>query len=172
MKRMIMVMFSALALMVISPAMAHADRPGGFGIGLGTGTAVSGISGKVHSGDLAFQGVVGCWGYNCYGFGLSADILFNMPTIHDAGVVKFAWNLGGGAAMGVGERGWARRYYDRRYDYRTNFVLHAQFVAGLELIFPDVPLDIVFELRPAIRIVPPARPYLFSGGAHIRFYIQ
>lgn len=172
MKKMMVAMISALALMCMTPAMAQADRPGGFGIGLGAGTAVSGLSGKVHTGDIAFQGVVGCWGYYCHGLGLSMDVLFNMPTIHDAGVVRFAWNLGGGGAIGVGERGWTRRYYGTRYAHRTTFILHAQFVAGLELIFPDVPLDLVFELRPAIRLIPPARPYFFSGGAHVRFYIN
>lgn len=170
MKRIVMVMVSALVLMVMSPAMAHADRPDGFGIGLGTGTAVSGISAKLNTGDVGIQGVLGCWGYNCNGAGLSGDVLFGMPTIHDAGVVRIAWNLGGGAAVGVGERGWYNRYSNNRS--RSNFVMHAQFVAGLELIFPDVPLDIVFELRPAIRLIPPAQPYLFSGGAHIRYYIE
>ena len=172
MKDALMVALAAAALMMAAPGVSHAQdaRPDGFGLGLGQGTGVSGISGKVHTGDTAFQGVIGNWwggwgvhtrrGYRRYrtgGLGFSGDILFNMPSIHDAGAVTIAWNLGGGAAVGV---------------HPDWMALRGQFVAGLEFLFPEVPLDVVLELRPSVRFVPFDLFPRFSAGGHIRFYIQ
>ncbi len=170
MKKLVVAMVAAFALMLAAPAGAQAqDRPGGFGIGLGHGTAVSGISGKIHTGDIALQGVIGNWwgGWGSRwhrhhrhrsGLGVSIDILASMPTIHDADVVQIAWNVGGGGAIGTGPN-WFR--------------MRAQFVAGLEFIFPDVPLDLVLEWRPSVQLAPADFWLNFSGGgAHIRFYIE
>lgn len=167
MKKLVVAIVAAFALMMAAPAGAQAqDRPGGFGIGLGQGTGVGGLSGKVHTGDVALQGVVGNWwhGWGRWGrhyrrgIGLSVDLLFNMPTFHDADVVQLAWNLGGGGAVGLaGDRAFIR----------------GQFVAGLEFIFPDVPLDLVLEWRPSVQLVPANFWFNFGGaGAHIRFYIE
>lgn len=176
MKKFVVAIVAVFALMMTAPASAQAQqsRPGGFGIGLGHSTGVAGISGKVHSGDIAIQGVVGNWWggwgarwgdrYDRYyyrnrrGLGVSLDLLFNMPVIHDADVVQIAWNLGGGAAVGV-----SPHYMHMR----------GQFVAGLEFIFPDVPLDLVLEWRPSVQIVPADFWLNFAGGgAHIRVYLD
>lgn len=172
MKKLVMVLVAAFAMVVAAPAAAQAQdsRPGGFGLGLGQATGVSGISGKIHTGDIALQGVVGNWwggwGRRYHydgprrrnGLGLSFDILANMETFHDADVVQLAWNLGGGAAVGV-HPDWDPR-------------VRGQFVAGLEFIFPEVPLDLVIEYRPHLQLTPGWGFHLFGAGAHIRFYID
>lgn len=172
MKKLVLAVVACFALLVAAPgtATAQESRPGSFGIGLGQGTGVAGISGKLHSGDISFQGVLGNWwggwahGRHRHraGIGFSFDVLFNMPVFHDADIVHLAWNLGGGAAIGM----------HPRWTYQSR--IHAQFVAGLEFLFPDVPLDIVLEWRPNIRLVP-SHWFGFgftSAGAHIRFYFD
>ncbi len=170
MKKLVVAIAAVFALAVAVPTSAAAQegRPGGFGIGLGQGTAVSGISGKIHAGETAFQGVLGCYGWACRGVGLSADVLFSMPLLHDEGVVGIGWNLGGGAAIGVGPDRWGTRRYNRR----SNFAARAQFVAGIEFLFPDVPLDLVLEWRPSVRVVPSFGLGFLNGGAHIRYWLD
>lgn len=179
MKNLMMIVVAAFILMLAAPAMAQEvgdGRPGGFGIGLGQGTLVSGISLKQHQGPTALQGVVGCMSYgyaggDCWGIGVSGDFLINMPVLADADVVRVAWNLGGGGAVGVG---WGRHWHpqERRYYSSGTAHLAGQFVAGLEFIFPDLPLDLVLEWRPTLRILPFTGLNFFGGGAHIRFYLN
>lgn len=172
--RSLFVVFFVAATLLFSTSAFAQERPGGFGIGLGQGTIVNGISLKQHAGGSALQGVIGCfgyrgWNYSCGGIGLSGDYLVSMPIFFEADVVALGWNIGGGGSLGFG---FGNHYYRGRY-YRDG-VLHAaaQFVAGLEILFPSIPLDLVLEWRPHLRIIP--SPWLspFSAGAHVRFYLN
>lgn len=156
-------LISALMLAMVlmaTPAMAQEGGgriPGGFGIGLGDGTFAQGLSLKAFQGPTAIQGVIGCWGYNCNGLGASVDLLFNQSALVDASPLVLAWNVGFGGSVGT----WGNR---------STYVA-AQGVLGLEFIFPDVPLDLVLELRPHFRVLPNAR-FGIDGGAHVRFYLN
>ncbi|TXD35824.1 hypothetical protein FRC98_14205 [Lujinxingia vulgaris] len=159
------VLMFALALLS-TPAMAQEGGgriPGGFGIGLGNGTAVSGISLKAFQGSTAIQGVIGSrwgYGYSRYdrygGFGASVDLLFNQDALVQADPLVLAWSLGFGGAVAT----WGSN--------RLSAFAHG--VAGLEFIFPSVPIDIVLEMRPGIEIYNGAY-FFITGGAHIRFYL-
>lgn len=154
------------------PAMAQ-GRPAGWGIGLGSGTAITGVSLKNQMGERALQAVIGCWGgyrNNCYGLGASVDLLINMPLITEDDTVQLAWNLGGGGAIGLRSGGWARHPHG---DWRGDSLwLGGQFVAGLEFIFPKVPLDVVLEWRPTLFVIPTARLWIEHAGFHVRYYFQ
>ena len=170
------VLFATVAILLATPAMAlegSSTRPGGLGIGVGQ-TFVSGISLKQNAGGNGLQGVIGCFGYrgwsnSCRGIGISGDFLVHMPVFLDADVVALGWNLGGGASVGVGFDG---HYYGGDYYGSGTFHLGGQFVAGFEVLFPTVPLDLVIEWRPMLRVAPGFRIHPFSGGAHIRFYLN
>ncbi len=159
-------------LMLATPAAAQegsVNRPDGFGIGLGQGTYVSGISLKSHLGATALQGVVG---YGYYGFGFSGDYLWNMPTLVRADPLDLAWNIGVGGSLIFGDGRWGRRggWYYPGHDRRGYVAAHVAFVAGLEFILPDIPLDFVIEARPNLILFP--RVWLhFTGGAHVRIYL-
>lgn len=169
MKKLV-VIAAAFAMMVATPATASAQqdaRPDGVGVGLGQGTGVSGISGKVHTGDTALQGVLGSWRRRPGALGISGDFLFNMDPLTDPDVVQLAWNIGFGGSVGFSPR-----------PYRHTFEAHIQGVLGLEFIFPDIPLDLVLELRPAVRLVPLRDAFVWAGGEvpwggiHIRYYFE
>lgn len=177
MKKLVIAAAAAVALTFAIPTTADAQqgRPGGFGLGLGWGTHVTGISGKLHTGGTALQGVLGTWGpyFNNRGIGLSADFLVNMPQLHDAGVVQLAWNLGGGGALGIGPSNWyTGRWHRNRFTPRADFVLQVQGTAGFEFIFPEVPLDVVVEWKPAIQLAPTPLFLFPEFGFHVRYYIQ
>lgn len=171
MKKLVAALAVIFALMMAAPAAAEAgDRPDGFGLGLGTADSVQGVSGKVHTGDTAIQGVLGRWwgGWGTHwgrtwtrrndGLGLSVDVLVHMDTIHEADAINIGWNIGGGGAIGL-HPDWDPR-------------LQGQFVAGLEFFFPDVPLDVAFEWRPGL-LLSPGWGFSFGGaGAHVRFYLD
>lgn len=178
MKKLWAVVVVTSVLLVALPVSAQTSegRPSGWGVGLGSGTGVSGVSLKNHSGNRTIQGVIGCssaWGYRwghrryrrsngCAGIGISGDLLFNQPIITEEGVLTLAWNLGGGGAVGMG----------RHYRYHGDEIwLGGQFVAGLEFLFLEVPLDVVLEWRPSL-FIPDARFALGHAGIHIRYYFQ
>ncbi len=165
-------LFVALAVPATAAAQAGEGRLDGFGVGLGYGTGITGVSLKTQLGDArAFQAVIGCWGgyrNECYGIGGSADLLFNMPIITDEGSVALAWNVGGGGSIGFRDDGWARHpHRDRR---GHSMWLAGQFVAGLEFLFPSVPLDLVIEWRPHLYIVPSIWLHFENFGFHVRYY--
>ena len=174
-RNLLVVLFATVALLLATPAMAlegSSTRPGGLGIGLGQ-TFVSGISLKQNAGGNGLQGVIGCFGYrgwanDCRGIGLSGDFLVHMPVFLDADLIALGWNIGGGASLGLGFDG----YYYRGQYYSSSLLVAGQFVAGFEVLFPTVPLDLVIEWRPTLRVVPGVRIHPFSGGAHIRFYLN
>lgn len=177
MKKFAMLVSAVFVLLLAIPVTAQAQegRPAGVGIGLGQGTLVSGISLKHHMGANAIQGVIGCtrqWAGRCHGAGVSGDFLFNMPIFFEADPIALGWNIGGGAAVGVGWERYRHRSYrhDRYYGAGTVHVA-GQFVAGLEIIFPTIPIDIVLEWRPHLRVAPFFDLWPFGGGAHIRFYL-
>lgn len=168
MRRFFLLIAVAMTFLMASPAMAQEGstaRPDGFGIGLGHGSISSGLSGKIHSGGIAFQGVVGCgygYSYRCGALGVSLDILKSMPVFVDADVVQLAWNIGGGPSVAIG------RYLG----------IGAQFVAGLEFIFPSIPIDLVLEARPGVifdtnwdRGLRYRDNYYGFLGGHIRIYL-
>lgn len=168
--------FLCVIFLFSASAFAQEDssaRPGGLGIGLGQGTIASGISLKQHTGATALQGVIGCFGaryyYNdCRGIGVSGDYLINMPTFFDLDALSIGWNIGGGVAAGLGFNG----YYYRDQYYANGFTIAGQFIAGLELLFPSIPLDFVLEWRPHLRILPSPWFNFAAGGAHVRFYLD
>lgn len=163
----------ALSLAVASATDAHADpirKPGRFGLGIGSGTIANGLSAKYfvdsknalqfNLGTFGGRGIDRRWS-RFHGLGVSADYLFEMPTIAKAGnAFELAWNLGVGIGLGFDD-------YDRDRDY---FALAASFVLGLEFNFIPIPIDIVLEFRPGVLIVPDVDfdPVDFTG--HIRVY--
>ncbi len=173
-----MAVIVVVLMMAASPAMAQSDeaRIEGLGVGLGVGTGLSGVSLKSQrGGGTAFQGVIGCWGsFNneCQGLGASVDLLVNMPVLTQDGSVSLAWNVGGGGAVGVrGGSDWGR--HPRGRGYRgDNMWLAGQFVAGLEFLFPSVPLDVVVEWRPSLWIVPGIYLDFANAGFHVRYFFQ
>lgn len=166
----VVVVTSVLLVALPSSAQAGEGRPAGWGVGIGWGTGVSGLSLKNQSGDTALQGVIGCgwrWGWgrrgrhrrHCRGIGVSGDLLFNQSVLTDEGTVRLAWNVGPGAALGV-------------IPDIDEIWLAGQFVAGLEFIFPEVPLDVVLEWRPSLFVIPDAGFWVGQLGFHVRYYFQ
>jgi hypothetical protein len=143
---------------------AESIRAGGhWGIGLGGGTAVSGLSFKYFlTNGTALQVIAGGAGYSNSDFGTTAlgvdiDFLIEMPTITTAGdVFELGWALGLGGWTWIPDPFW----------------LGANGVVGLEFNFIPVPLDLVLEYRPAIRLVPDVGVELVDFGGHVRFYFQ
>jgi hypothetical protein len=140
------------------------------GVGLGGGTYATGFSLKYFlDAPLAVQGNIGWWRSHyacvhdrCYGGGeslaVSADLLWEMPTFAGNQAVKVAWLLGGGAGIGIDERG-------------RDLGLGVSFVIGIELLIDRVPLDVVLEYRPGAYFLPGVGfdPINFTG--HIRYYL-
>lgn len=159
MRRLLVLFVMALMFLMAAPAMAQEgskSRPDGFGIGLGQGTLASGLSAKMHRGPVAFQGVAGCWSsLSCHTFGVSVDVLFNMPIFVDADVLQMGWNIGGGGALAIG----------------NTFAVGGQFVAGLEFIFPSIPIDLVLEWRPRVYVTDRLHLGFLGAGGHLRIYL-
>ncbi|MFU8806856.1 MAG: hypothetical protein ACNA8W_23820 [Bradymonadaceae bacterium] len=137
---------------------AHAQRnPGNLGIGLGSATLASGLSVKQFAGPTAFQLTAGCWRSHCSnGVAASLDFLINMPALSTSQFLSVAWNFGGGGALGVGE---------------GSLGAAAAFILGLEVNFQAIPIDLVLEWRPALRILDSIGISPFGAGAHLRFYL-
>src|SRR4051812_30587472 len=103
----------ALAAAFTTSPGAHADGGGrraqGFGLGLGSGTIANGLSMKYFMGGSALQGVVGIWGGGGFGerfrhaggVAVSADYLFEMPSLAASQYFTLDWSFGLGAGFGV-----------------------------------------------------------------------
>ena len=150
-------------LLLAIPLTASAGTPiqegGNLDLGLGGGTHVSGLSGKYFFGsDLAGQAVVGWWGAGrgngAGGLGVSGDLLFEQKPLFSAEPLDIAWNLGPGVNLGLGDATW----------------LGINGVLGLEFNFKPVPVDLVLEYRPAVRVIDTIDADLIGFGAHIRVY--
>lgn len=163
-------LFASLALSA-APAEAKPVRtPGRFGLGIGSGTMANGLSAKYFAAKehaLQFNlGVFGGGGIDNRwrrfgGLGLSADYLFEMPTLVKAGqAFELAWNVGAGIGIGLDDD-------DRGDDF---FALAASFVLGLEFNFIPVPIDIVLEYRPGLLLTPDVDFDAVDFTGHIRFY--
>lgn len=158
-------MVALLLAVALASAVELADEPGdpgSLGLGVGGGTAVSGLSGKLPlSGGLAVQAVVGGAGYSHdYGrsaLGVDVDVLWEMPELVRAEEgVALAWSLGAGGWTWVGAPFW----------------LGANGVLGLELRVLPVPLDLVLEWRPSLRLVPEVGVELVDFGGHLRIWFR
>ncbi len=147
----------ALSLLMLMPVgEAEARYPGGMGIGVGTATKASGLSLKFPAGPSAFQVTAGCRSSSCSGVAAAFDFLASMPPLVTGEPVQLAWNLGGGVAVGVGD---------------DHLGLAGAFVMGLEVAFQPVPLELVFEWRPNLRVIPDiSGPSFSSFGGHFRIY--
>ncbi len=145
-------------------------RPGRFGLGIGSGTMTNGLIAKYFaSKQHAFQFHLGAYGRGGFkdrwervdGLGLGADYLFEMPAIARVGkAFELGWNLGAGLGLGFRDR-------DDEFD---GFGFAAAFVAGLELNFIPVLLDLVIEWRPSVLLVPDVGVDLIDFTAQLRFY--
>jgi hypothetical protein len=157
---------TCLALTTSAHALAPAETiraSGSFGIGVGGGTAVGGLSLKYFpTTDTSFQVVVGGAGYanNDFGdtaLGVDLDFLLELPTLATAqDLFELGWEAGLGAWTWIGDPFW----------------LGVNGAAGLQLNFLPVPIDLVLEWRPAIRIVPDIGVELVDFGGHLRFYFR
>ena len=146
-----------LGLLASTPAFADAPirQAGNFGLGIGGGTYNSGLSLKYYTtGSQALQGVVG-FNLRRDWIGLNLDYLFEMPALATGSVVELGWNLGPGVAVGIS-------------DYGVGAAVAG--VAGLELNFNPIPIDLVLEWRPSLNVVPNVDIDLIGFTGHIRFY--
>lgn len=140
-------------------------QPGNFGLGLGGGTSTAGISMKYFmSSSMAVQGVVGA-GYGNSGrgngpgdwdggFGAGADLLFEMPAFHESQDLELAWNAGPGVGLWIMDD-WA--------------ALAVSGVLGFEFNVSALPIDIVLEYRPRLRVVPDVDFDFVNFSGHIRY---
>lgn len=156
--RFLLTLAALLLLALPMASEAHAQRnPGNLGIGVGSATLASGLSFKQFAGPTAFQLTLGCWRDDCSNaLAASLDFLINMPAFSTSEFLAIAWNFGGGGALGFGE---------------DELGAGAAFVLGLEVNFQAIPIDLVLEWRPGIRILESPGISLLSTGAHLRFYL-
>lgn len=148
------------ALMPMSAwAVAPVQQAGNLGLGIGSGTHVSGLSGKYHLTDgMAAQAMVGWWGLgrgDVEGISLSASYLIEPGVLARADGLTLEWNVGLGVnavladnTLGAGVHG----------------------VVGLELNLEIVPVDLVIEYRPGLRLLPATDPDFIGLGVHLRVY--
>jgi hypothetical protein len=161
MKRLALLL-APLALLAL-PSLAHAGashrRAGTAGVGLGGGTTGAGLSAKVFLSDAsAVQAVAGPWGsWGNGGLGLSADHLYEMPTIAEGDAAELAWNWGAGAGVGI-------------FSETATLGVGVSAVAGLEVAFKPVPLDLVVEYRPTLAVLPGVDLDLIGATAHLRYF--
>lgn len=158
-------LFTLLALAPSAQALEPAStvRSAKWGVGLGGGTAASGISAKFNLGTGAsLQLVAGGAGYanNDFGstaLGVNLDFLLELPTITTVdGVFDLNWEAGIGGWAWIGDPFW----------FGANGVL------GLQFNLIPIPLDIVLEYRPALRVIPDIGVEVVDFGAHVRFYFN
>jgi hypothetical protein len=180
--RTLSLLFAVASAGVLAPCTARAEesptvatsgatagggrRARGFGLGLGSGTIANGLSAKDYLGGAALQGVVGLWGGGGFhdrfrhanGLAVSADYLFEMPSLTSSQFFTLDWSFGLGAGFGVD-------------DFRGRSPgLAASGVAGLEFNFTRIPLDVVVEYRPTLAILSDVHLHLVDFTAHVRFY--
>lgn len=145
--------------LIFGASLAHATTPergGPVGVGLGGGFGVSGLSVKMAGQGSALQLMVGPYGLGRGGDGLGVglDFLLEQPTFATADVLDLAWNLGLGGSLGVGG---------------DDVLIGVSGVAGLEFNLRPIPIDVVLEYRPGLRLSPAGLDLVnFSG--HIRYY--
>lgn len=148
------------------PPAARTRTAGSRGLGLGSSTAGAGISGKYFLTDkTSLQGVLsswGGWGYSGYvgyraGLGLNVDYLYEMPVIVEGDAAELAWNIGGGAGVGF-------------FSSATPPWLAAAAVAGLEVAFKPVPIELVLEYRPTLWLSPGPAFGLLGATGHLRYF--
>ena len=161
----VVALFTVLALAPSAHALEPASnvRSAKWGVGLGGGNTVSGVSAKFNLGSgTALQLVAGGAGYSNADFGSTAlgvnlDFLLERPTITTFdGAFDLNWEAGVGGWTWIGDPFW----------FGVNGVLGLQF----DLI--PIPLDIVLEYRPAIRVIPDVGVQVVDFGAHVRFYFN
>lgn len=135
---------------------AQAQRhPGSLGVGIGTSTIAAGLSVKRPAGPTALQLTAGCWRDGCSGVAGSVDMLMPRAPLVGGQAAVLAWNFGFGGAIGVAD---------------DTFAAAGSFVLGLELIFRDLPFDVVGEWRPTVSVLPGTDFKAAHFGGHIRFY--
>lgn len=143
-----------IALIHIPDAQAQQRHPGDLGVGLGSTTIASGVSVKQIAGPTALQLTAGCW-RDCDGISASLDFLGSMPPLTTHPFLLVAWNFGFGGALGLAD---------------SNIAAAGSFILGLEVIFQELPFDLVLEWRPSVLVVPDVDLDLITFGGHIRFY--
>ncbi|TNE86265.1 MAG: hypothetical protein EP330_21220 [Deltaproteobacteria bacterium] len=152
-------------LFALASSTAAAGEPirssGNFGLGIGSGTHSSGLSMKYYAADNhAFQGVVGWWGLgrgaDNDGIGASFDYLIEGPALAHGDGLEIGWNIGPGVNTVITDNKGA--------------ALGVNGVLGLEFNIDPVPLDVVLEYRPGLRVVPDLEADFVGFGAHIRVY--
>ncbi|MCO4764552.1 MAG: hypothetical protein KC502_23785 [Myxococcales bacterium] len=151
-------MLVAFTLVFGAAATASASnirQSGKFGVGVGSGTTTNGLSGKYFLGtSTALQVTVGGNGFDFGGLHVGADYLFEMPPLATGSVLDVAWNAGIGAGAVIGDP----------------LILAVSGVIGLELLFKPVPIDLVFEYRPSVLLIPKVG-FGFGGfTGHLRWY--
>jgi hypothetical protein len=165
-----LVRLSLVALMLVTSGVARADEGGrraqGFGLGLGSGTIANGLSMKYFMGGNAIQGVVGTWGgggfgerfRHAHGLAVSADYLFEMPSLATSPYFTLDWSFGLGAGFGV-----------ETVSNRSPG-LAGSGIVGLEFNFTRIPLDVVVEYRPTLHLLRDVHLHLVDFTAHVRVY--
>lgn len=163
-----------LALLVVAMAFAgpsEADaKPihssGRFGVGLGSGTLTNGLSLKYFLANaFAVQANVGRAGgghagdrfKDNGGIAGSLDLLIENKPLIASKLVNLEWSYGLGG--GVASR-------------NDTTALAAAAIAGLELNFNVIPIDLVLEFRPTLLISPEVEFEIVDFSGHLRFYFQ
>lgn len=145
-------------------ARSQVRQAGNFGIGLGAGYA-SGLSGKyLLTEATAIQVTLGTFGAlegegNVDGFAVGGDFLVEMPAFFRHPSIELAWNIGGGVGFSV---------IDTAFD--DDLSISVQGVLGFEVNLVPIPLDVVIEYRPELRLIEDADFDVFDLGAHVRYY--
>ncbi len=152
-----------LSVVTEAAAASQVRRPGNVGIGLGVGYA-SGISAKyMMSQETAIQGTVGTFGAfddDADGIAIGGDFLLEMPAFVTHEAIELAWNIGAGAGLAI--------FDDDGGD--DDFAFSVQGVLGLEVNLVPIPLDVVIEFRPELRILEDPDFDIIDFGAHVRYY--
>lgn len=139
---------------------------GRFGIGLGSGTFANGLSMKYFlAKSFAVQANVGrASGGNAGdrfknngGIAASADLLIENKPLVASKLLNLEWSYGVGG--GVANR-------------NDTTGLAAAAIAGLELNFNVIPIDLVLEFRPTLLISPDVELEIVDFSGHLRYYFQ
>jgi hypothetical protein len=154
-------MWLPLAVLLVTSADAAPPR-GSLGVGLGGGPGVTGLSAKLYMQRTSLQVTAGGWQVltdeveGGSGYGLSSDYQLEMPDIVYTQAFNLAWSVGIGGTLAVpGE---------------TPEYVSLSAVTGLALNFKRSPMDLVFEYRPRVAVLPNLWIDLFNYSAHVRYY--
>lgn len=148
-----------MLLLLLAPFAHAASEVGGerdFGIGLSLGSQVEGISIKLHDTTVGYQIVIG--GYGGFGnfgevWGARADWLAEIPAFVQTDVLDLAVNLGLG-----GFGGWIDPQFEGG----------VEGVVGFEALLVPVPIDVVVEWTPMVRLTTP--DWEFNDPVEQRFH--